>query len=97
LSLFERRLADGIARLPESEKLLATLLYYERLDQDEAASRLGLSSDEAAKLAASLHERLADAKGLGDPRARRGARADYLDQVPESNEANNTLVVQIIC
>jgi hypothetical protein len=60
MSLSERRLAAGIAELPESEKLLATLLYYERLGQEEAVSQLGLSTEEAAAVAASLHEHLAD-------------------------------------
>jgi hypothetical protein len=60
MSLSQRRLAEDIARLPEGGKLFATLTLFERLDHEEAASQLGLSSAEAARLATRVHGHLAD-------------------------------------
>ncbi len=44
------QLAQMIGALPEAQKLVATLLWYEGLSLDEAAHALGVSAEEAAEL-----------------------------------------------
>jgi len=43
-------LADGIARLPEREKLVVTLYYYEELTMRESAEVLGVSESRVSQL-----------------------------------------------
>jgi len=44
------QLADAIARLPEREKLVVTLYYYEELTMLEIAEALGISESQVSQL-----------------------------------------------
>jgi hypothetical protein len=44
------KLADSIVRLPEAEKLVVSLVYYENLSLTDAGAMLGLSEGEAQEL-----------------------------------------------
>jgi RNA polymerase sigma factor (sigma-70 family) len=55
---FKEALADTIARLPEADKLVITLHYYEELTLGEIGEVLGVSKSEAARIHAAAIVRL---------------------------------------
>jgi RNA polymerase sigma factor FliA len=72
-SEMRRLLADAIAELPERERMVLTLYYYEELTMREVGATMGVVESRVSQLHSSAMARLRVA--LGAPSVRRAARA----------------------
>jgi RNA polymerase sigma factor FliA len=72
-SEMRRLLAEAIAALPERERMVLTLYYYEELTMREVGATLGVVESRVSQLHSSAMARLRAA--LGAPCGRRAARA----------------------
>ena len=72
-SEMRRLLAEAIAELPERERLVLTLYYYEELTMREVGATMGVVESRVSQLHSSAMARLRVALGASTPR--RAARA----------------------
>ena len=75
MAFAERRLREGIDRIPEAEKVVVTLAFFEHLDDEQIARQLGSTALEIARLRRNALGRLRGISPVGSKEARSLERA----------------------